>query len=137
MTVDAMGRPKAANAPAGSSAPCEAGERGGTIPPPWLVVTTVGTREQAEALGRAMVDLRLAACAQIEPITSIYRWQGKVHQEGEYRLLLKTSAAHYAQAEAALRARHPYELPAIHAMATDAAEPAYAAWVADNSCGAR
>ena len=104
-------------------------------PLPWLVVTTVGSREQAQALARTLVHLRLAACVQIEAIDSIYRWQGKVLEDGELRLLCKTQPAQYTQLAAAIRQHHPYQLPAIHAIATVAADPAYAAWVADNAGG--
>lgn len=100
---------------------------------PLLVVTTVGSREDAQLLARALVELRLAACAQIGEIRSVYRWQGAVHEEPEFRVLFKTRADRYAQVEAAIRERHPYELPAIHAIATRHAEAAYAAWVADNA----
>jgi periplasmic divalent cation tolerance protein len=97
--------------------------------PPWLVVTTVGTAEQARALAHAMVERRLAACAQITAIESIYRWQGQVEHESEYRLLFKTRAERYAELEAAIRALHPYELPTIHALATAQAYAAYSEWV--------
>lgn len=97
---------------------------------PLLVVTTVGSRNDALLLARALVEQRLAACAQIGEIHSVYRWQGAVHEESEFRILFKTRADRYAQVEAAIRARHPYELPAIHAIATSHAETAYAAWVA-------
>ena len=96
---------------------------------PLLVVTTVATREQALALGRDMVGQRLAACAQVSAIESVYRWQGAVEHQPEFRLLLKTQASGYAALEAALRARHPYELPAIHAVATAMAYAPYAEWV--------
>lgn len=102
---------------------------------PWLVVTTVGTRDDALALAHALVEARLAACVQIEAIDSVYRWQGAVHAEPEFRVLAKTVRARYAEVEAAIRARHPYELPAIHALPTVAAEPAYAAWVRENASG--
>jgi periplasmic divalent cation tolerance protein len=102
---------------------------------PLLVVTTVATREQALGLAREMVERRLAACAQITAIESIYRWQGTVQQEAEFRLLFKTRPATYARLEAALRERHPYELPAIHAITTVRAEAAYAEWVRDHCDG--
>ena len=102
---------------------------------PLLVLTTVATREQALALGREMVERRLAACAQVSAIDSVYRWKGTVEQDTEYRLLLKTRPAAYAQLEAALRERHPYELPAIHAIAAVQAEAAYAGWVRDSCDG--
>ena len=57
---------------------------------PLLVVTTLATREQALALGREMVERRLAACAQVSAIDSVYRWNGAVEQDAEFRLLLKT-----------------------------------------------
>ena len=96
---------------------------------PLLVITTVATREQALALARDLVERRLAACAQITAIDSVYRWQGAVEQDGEFRLLLKTHADGYAALEAAIRAQHPYALPAIHALATVQAYAPYAEWV--------
>lgn len=101
-----------------------------TSPLPLLVVTTVGTHDDARRLARELVDLKLAACAQVEPIESTYRWKGTVASEPEYRVMFKTTEALYERVEAALRERHPYELPAIHAVLTVRAETAYAQWVA-------
>ena len=100
---------------------------------PLLVVTTVGNADAARALARAMVGQRLAACAQISAIDSVYRWQGAVHEEPEWRVLFKTRAELAPALVAAIRSAHPYELPAIHAIATTLAEPAYAQWVADET----
>ena len=94
-----------------------------------LVLTTVATRADADRLARSMVEQHLAACAQINAIDSVYRWQGAVQAEGEFRVLFKTTAAHYPALEQALRAEHPYELPAIVAVPCSAALPAFAAWV--------
>jgi len=99
------------------------------------VVTTVGSAEQARALARAMVEQRLAACAQISAIESLYRWQGAVEHAPEWRVLFKTRADGYAALEAAIRARHPYELPAIHAIATQQAHAPYAEWVDESTSG--
>jgi periplasmic divalent cation tolerance protein len=96
---------------------------------PWLVVTTVGTAEQARTLARAMVERRLAACAQITSIESFYRWQGAVEHEPEFRLLLKTREALVPALQAALCDAHPYESPAIHALAVSWAYAPYAEWV--------
>ena len=95
-----------------------------------LVLTTVATRADADALARAMVEQRLAACAQISAIDSVYRWQGAVQAEGEFRVLFKTTAERYPALEAALRSSHPYELPAIVALPVVQALPAFADWVA-------
>jgi periplasmic divalent cation tolerance protein len=94
-----------------------------------LVMTTVATRADADRLARDAVDRRLAACAQISAIDSIYRWQGAVQAEGEFRLLLKTTARRWPALLAALRAQHPYELPAIVALPCSHALPEFAHWV--------
>ena len=66
------------------------------------VVTTVGSREEAQRLARTLVERRLAACAQISEIESIYRWKDAVQQEPEFRLLLKTTDERYAEVERAI-----------------------------------
>ena len=76
-----------------------------------------------------MVEQRLAACAQISAIDSVYRWQGAVQSEGEFRVLFKTTAERYPALEAALRSSHPYKLPAIVALPVVQALPAFADWV--------
>jgi periplasmic divalent cation tolerance protein len=103
---------------------------------PVLVVTTLATREQTLALAHDLVGRRLAACAQITAIDSVYRWQGAIEQDVEFRLLLKTHAGGYAALEEAIRAQHPYELPAIHAIATAKAYAPYAEWVEASTQGA-
>jgi len=95
----------------------------------YLVLTTVATREDAERLARAMVEQRLAAYAQINAIDSVYRWNGALQCEPEWRLLFKTTEAARPALQAALRAAHPYELPAIAALPADAQED-FAGWVA-------
>ncbi|HMO46167.1 MAG TPA: divalent-cation tolerance protein CutA [Rubrivivax sp.] len=102
---------------------------------PLLVVTTVGTLDEARAMARALVEQRLAACAQITAIESFYRWQGQVESDPEFRVLFKTRAECWPDIEAAIRALHRYELPAIHAIATEQAYAPYAEWVRE-SCDA-
>ena len=98
--------------------------------PMLLVLTTVASQEQARTLAAAMLEQRMTACVQLQPIASLYRWQGQVRQEGEWRVLLKTTAGRYPALETALRQAHPYELPAIVALPVAQALPAFADWVA-------
>jgi len=65
--------------------------------------------------------------------TSVYRWQGVVETADEVTLLIKTSTARYAALEAALRARHPYELPEIVAVPVTRGLPAYLQWVGNET----
>ena len=102
---------------------------------PIAVVTTVGSRAEAQAIAHALVERRLAACAQISDIRSVYRWQGEVQSADECRVVLKTTRERYAQVEQAIRELHGYELPAIHAWTFDAIHAPYAAWIVQ-SCDA-
>jgi periplasmic divalent cation tolerance protein len=96
---------------------------------PIAVVTTVGSRAEAQAIARALVQQHLAACAQISDIHSVYRWQGEVQSADECRVVIKTTRERYAQVEQAIRDMHSYDLPAIHAWAFDAIHPPYADWI--------
>ena len=103
---------------------------------PIAVITTVGSRTDAQAMARALVERKLAACAQISEIESFYTWDGAVQHEGEFRVLFKTTSERYAAVEAAIRELHGYELPAIHAVAFEHVYAPYAAWIAGNATGA-
>lgn len=98
------------------------------------VLTTVATRDQAQAIARALVEARLAACVQISAIESVYRWDGALQCDPEYRVLCKTAAANWPAVEAAIRERHPYELPQIVGFALDPVHEPYARWV-ESECG--
>lgn len=93
------------------------------------VVTTIGSLEEAQRMGRTLVERRLAACAQIAPIESFYFWNDALCHDNEFRLLLKTTEARYPALEAAIRESHPYELPAIHAERLEPVYVAYAEWI--------
>jgi periplasmic divalent cation tolerance protein len=94
------------------------------------VFTTTASREDAERIGQAVVDQRLAACVQlVGPITSIYRWQGAIETSQEWLCLIKSRQDLYADLEAAIRRLHPYEVPEILAMPVLAGNPSYLAWL--------
>lgn len=96
-----------------------------------LVLTNLPDHGAAAALAAELVEARLAACANIlAPCTSVYRWQGALETANEVPVLLKTTAARYAALEAAIRARHPYELPEIVAVPVERGLDAYLGWVA-------
>jgi len=95
-----------------------------------LVYVLYGTRPAAEAAARAMVDRRLAACANVfAPGQSLYRWDGALEAASEVAVLFKTAPTRRDALMAELERDHPYELPAILSWSA-AATPAYAAWVA-------
>lgn len=96
-----------------------------------LVYATYPSLALAEAAARQMVEARLAACANILPaMVSLYRWEGQIERAEEVVLLLKTTAALAGQVVEAVRAGHPYEVPAVMILPVEATHPAFAAWVA-------
>lgn len=96
------------------------------------ITTTFSSREEAEACGRRLVELRLAACVQVEgPITSLYRWRGAIETAVEWRCVCKTTGSCEAECTAAILALHDYDTPQI-AIARLAGSPAYAAWVRES-----
>jgi len=94
------------------------------------ITTTVPAREPGLALARAALAARLAACAQVDeaPVTSVYRWQGQVCEEGEWRVTFKTTPACEPALRALVAAQHPYELPQWLVSPVQASA-AYADWV--------
>ena len=96
----------------------------------YLVVTNPPDRESAGKLAHALIEKRLAACVNVlSPCRSVYRWQGKTEDAEEFTVLIKTTRERYAALEAAIRARHPYELPEIIAVPLAGGLPAYLEWV--------
>ncbi len=84
----------------------------------------------AEAIAKALIDERLAACVSVLPgARSLYRWQGEVHADDEVLMLIKTTRERYPALAARLLDLHPYELPEIIAVDVSIAHAPYAAWV--------
>ena len=97
------------------------------------VLASVGSEEEAAKIGGDLLERRLVACVQtIGPITSRYRWQGKLEQEREWQLLAKTEARLYEEVEAAIRALHSYEEPEILAIPVLAGSRGYLDWISEN-----
>ncbi|AFY47684.1 uncharacterized protein involved in tolerance to divalent cations [Nostoc sp. PCC 7524] len=99
------------------------------------VVTTIGSLAEAQRIAHALVEQKLAACAQISEIESFYVWNDAIQNEKEFRILFKTTDANYQAVEDAIRKLHSYELPAIHAFALKHIYAPYAAWIERNSSG--
>ena len=86
--------------------------------------------EEAERIGRAMVEERLAACVNVlGPIRSIYRWKGAVDTSDEVAAIFKTSEERAADLIAGIAALHSYGVPCVAAWPVDRVHAAYADWV--------
>ena len=96
-----------------------------------LVLTSYPDAEAAATAARTLVEEKLAACGTVIPgARSIYEWKGKIEDNAETLLLLKTDGALYAKLEKRLAKLHPYDVPEIVAWEPGAVHRPYAAWVA-------
>jgi periplasmic divalent cation tolerance protein len=99
-----------------------------------VVLTTLASEDEAVALVRALLDRRLVACGTVLPGgRSLYRWEGKVADEREAVVLLKTTRARVEALEAAFAELHPYALPELLAVPVAAGLARYVSWVADEA----
>ena len=100
----------------------------------WLVIFMVivyvpcANEEEARKIGKALVEKKLAACANYFPINSIFEWKGKLEESGEVLLLIKTTDERWEAVKEEVKKMHSYEVPCI--MKIDAeANKEYADWV--------
>ncbi len=99
-----------------------------------LVLTTLPSAEAAAELAKAVVEEKLAACANLLPaIRSIYRWQGRVQDESEVLVLFKTRQEHFDRLKSRLLELHPYEIPEVLAIPVEQGYQAYLDWLAQET----
>lgn len=95
-----------------------------------VVFTTVATQDEAVTLVRALLDRRLIACGTLLPAArSLYRWKGKVADESEVVIMLKTRAARLPLLETAFAELHPYKVPELLALPVSAGAEKYLGWI--------
>jgi periplasmic divalent cation tolerance protein len=105
---------------------------------PEAIVVLCTIPEDFDALGLAseLVERSLAACVQIGPgVTSVYRWQGALEKSAEKILLIKSRSELFGALLAAIKARHPYEVPEIVALPVSAGHAPYLEWLAASTAG--
>jgi periplasmic divalent cation tolerance protein len=95
-----------------------------------VVLTTLGSEADARALVTALVAARLVACGTLLPgARSIYRWEGRMTEEAEVVVLLKTDASRWEALCAAVRERHPYQVPELLALPVERGLDRYLSWL--------
>lgn len=96
-----------------------------------VVLVTAPNADKAAEIARALVTERLAACGNVVPgLRSIYRWEGKIEDEPEALLLLKTTRARFDALRDRVLALHPYQVPEVLALEVEAGSAPYLAWMA-------
>ncbi|MDO8637164.1 MAG: divalent-cation tolerance protein CutA [Dehalococcoidia bacterium] len=94
------------------------------------VLTSAGTKEDAQKIAQFVVEKRLAGCAQvIGPITSIYWWEGKIDSAEEWLCIIKSRNDLYKELEKAIQQIHPYKVPEILAVPVVEGSQSYLEWL--------
>ena len=97
---------------------------------PIVVLVTCGSEEEALKIANALVEEHLAACANvISPIRSIYRWEGKIWDEKEWLLIIKTQKQRFGELEKRVKSLHSYSVPEIVSLPVLEGSPSYLNWL--------
>ncbi|MEB3337885.1 MAG: divalent-cation tolerance protein CutA [Leptolyngbyaceae bacterium] len=102
-----------------------------------VVLVTASSQEEAEAIAEALVQAQLAACVNLLPIRSIYRWKGEVHKDAEWQLLIKSDLAQFEALVAKVQELHSYEVPEIIALPIVAGSQPYLQWISAQVTGSQ
>ncbi|HEV3482046.1 MAG TPA: divalent-cation tolerance protein CutA [Candidatus Acidoferrales bacterium] len=104
-----------------------------------VVFVTCGSIEEAQQIGRTLVDRKLVACANIlrAPVQSIYWWKNEIESAEEVLLLLKSSRSRFAAVVSAIRNLHSYDLPEIIALPITAGSRGYLDWISRSVSGGK
>lgn len=97
-----------------------------------VVFNTCGSAEEAERLARRLIDQRLAACVNVSPVRSFYRWKGTVEDSAEWLLVIKSSRELFAALRAEIEAAHSWEVPEIVAVPIVEGSSGYLSWMEQN-----
>jgi len=101
-----------------------------------IVLTTLPADADALALGRVLVEERLAACVSVlGSLQSVYRWENAVEEAREQQLLIKTEASVVEALERRLAALHPYDVPELLVLTVSGGGEAYLNWVRQSITG--
>ncbi len=98
-----------------------------------VILVTAGSEAEAGKIATALVEEQLAACVNIlGPIRSLYRWEGKVADDREWLLLIKTRDERFAAIEARVKALHSYQVPEVIALPIMAGAKGYMRWLRES-----
>ncbi len=101
---------------------------------PIIVLVTCGSEEEALRVANALVEEHLAACVNlVSPIRSIYRWEGKIWDEKEWLLIIKTQKKRFQELEKKVKSLHSYSVPEIISLSIVEGSSSYLKWISENT----
>jgi periplasmic divalent cation tolerance protein len=97
-----------------------------------VVLVTIGNEKEALTMAKTLIEENLAACVNFLPISSVYRWQGKICQSSEWQLIIKTDLTLFSVLANRIKELHSYETPEIIALPIINASQPYLNWMEEN-----
>jgi len=94
-----------------------------------IIYITAGDMAEARMIGRKLVEERLAACANIFPITSIFRWKGSIDETNEFAIIVKTRSDKVKEIEKRVKEIHSYEVPCVVSFMIEEGSQQYLKWI--------
>ncbi len=95
-----------------------------------VILVTTGSETEAETLATALLQDQLVACVNIVgPVRSLYRWEGKIADDREWLLVIKTGNDRFAAVESRVRELHSYDVPEVIGVPVQAGSAAYLDWI--------
>jgi periplasmic divalent cation tolerance protein len=99
-----------------------------------VILVTTGSEAEAETIATTLVAEQLVACVNLlNPIRSLYRWEGKLVDDREWLLMIKTQAELFSAVEARIKTLHSYQVPEVIALPILAGSDAYLRWISDTT----
>ncbi|HUL29349.1 MAG TPA: divalent-cation tolerance protein CutA [Thermodesulfobacteriota bacterium] len=101
---------------------------------PIVALVTCGSEDEAIKIAYGLVESRLAACVNlVAPIRSVYRWEGKIWDEKEWLLIIKTERHRFEEMEKKVKSLHSYSVPEIISLSISEGSSAYLNWITENT----
>ena len=97
-----------------------------------IVYITAANLEEADKIGKTLVTERLAACVNIFPIRSIFRWKEKIDEANEYGMIVKTKSKKIKEIEKRVKELHSYEIPCVVSFRMDEGSDDYLEWIEES-----
>jgi len=106
---------------------------GGIVSDKVVIFVTAGSLGEGKKVARHLVETKLAACVSVlPPMESVYRWEGKIAEEGEFLLIIKSTRELFPEIEAAVSKIHSYQTPEIICLPVIEGSSKYLLWVSDS-----
>jgi len=97
-----------------------------------IVLTTSGTKDEAEDIAWALVERKLAACVNIVALNSVFRWKDEIESSPEHLLIIKTTASAFERVRDAIKELNSYDLPECIQLSIEAGSEAYLKWIGES-----